>query len=114
MPYSLSKHGAAVVAHLTGTVSGSDWVKLIDDLDELIGRGPSRVVLDLTDLESIDSYGLGSIVQLVSRCRMRGSAVGIANPNAFVTGVLEVTRLDQWIGVSKTVDQAIADVGMTS
>ncbi|MCG3131806.1 MAG: hypothetical protein FLDDKLPJ_02616 [Phycisphaerae bacterium] len=113
MPFSLTRRGTAVIVHLTGLLENSEWVRLIDDLDELAGQGHHRIVLDLSGLESIESSGLGSVVQLVSRCRMRGSSIGIACPNAFVLGVLEVTRLDQWIGVSESVEHAIADDGAT-
>ncbi|MEX2550907.1 MAG: STAS domain-containing protein [Nitriliruptoraceae bacterium] len=54
-----------------------------------------HLVVDLTGLEFLDSFGLGVLVGALRRARMRGGRFVLAGPNARIREILEVTELDR-------------------
>jgi anti-anti-sigma factor len=63
-------------------------------LTELYGSGRRRVVLDLSELDFIDSTGLGVLVAALKRFRSDGGELAVVNPTNRVRKVFELTRLD--------------------
>lgn len=96
MPIALAHDSATLVATLSGELVKDDWLALSD----AIGASPAGATsIDLSAVEYIDSAGLGELVQLVSRTRIRGGTVLLVSPSAFIRGVLEVTRLNTWFDI---------------
>lgn len=96
MPIELIHDPGRLVATLSGELEKDDWLAL----SEAIGASSSGAAsIDLSRVEYMDSTGLGELVQLVSRTRIRGGTVVLANPSAFLRGVLEVTRLNTWFDI---------------
>lgn len=73
----------------------------------LTARG-SRLVVDLTNLQFINSSGLSELVRVVSQARLQESRVVLANPSAFVAGVFHMTQLDRFFDCRATVAEAVA------
>lgn len=71
------------------------------------GRG-TRIVLDLSQVEMLNSSGLGDWVRLTAQVNTQEGRVILANPSAFVAGVLETTRLDRFFEICSSVDEAVA------
>ena len=59
----------------------------------LVGRGARVIIVDLVDVEFIDSTGLGALVRIRKELGEDG-VLEIAKPNTFVSRVLKLTRLD--------------------
>ncbi|MFC3502817.1 STAS domain-containing protein [Micromonospora krabiensis] len=116
-------HGDGRPQHLFG----------IDDLDEL-GHDPAvvdadpaeavrralresievgrRVLVDLTDVEIINSVGLGVLVRAHQEARERGVTLCLVGPSRFVLTVLHTMRLDGLFPVLES--RAIALGGLTT
>ncbi|WBB68469.1 STAS domain-containing protein [Micromonospora sp. WMMD812] len=62
-------------------------------LREAIDLG-GRLLVDLTDVEVIDSAGLGLLVRAHQEARRRGGALCLVAPSRFVLTVLHTMRLD--------------------
>ena len=96
MPIELTHDSGGILATLSGELEKGDWLAL----SEAIGAASSGAAsIDLSRVEYMDSSGLGELVQLVSRTRIRGGTVVLVNPSAFLRGVLEVTRLNTWFDI---------------
>lgn len=70
--------------------------------------GVRVVVLDLGDLDFIESSGLGGVIAAYLKCRKRGGEFRIAAPQSNIRRVLQITRLDQLFPIFDTVDAALA------
>jgi anti-anti-sigma factor len=67
----------------------------------VIGEKDSRiVVLDLTEVESIDAGGLNTLVSLHEWSRGRGVQLKLVNPSHFVKEMLTRTKLDRVFDIS--------------
>lgn len=76
---------------------------LREQLHGLVRDGHSRLVVDLTGVDSIDSSGLGALISGLKAARQAGGDLRIAAPGEQVTAVLELTNLNR---VLKSYDSA--------
>ena len=102
------KVGSVTVAHVSGNLTSDGKDAFADQMIEFVSDGDALIVLDLAGLETIDSSGLSSMINIVTRARMRGGDVALTAPNAFVTGVLDVTRLNKFFNVHESIGAARA------
>jgi len=70
-----------------------------------------RVVVDLTEVESIDSAGLGELVLLEMWADAAGYELKFANPNRWVRQLLELTNLMSLLDIYPTLADALHATG---
>jgi anti-anti-sigma factor len=58
------------------------------------------IVLDLTEVQSLDAGGLNSLVSLLTWAGGRGVQLKLANPSPFVHQMLKRTQLDRLFDIS--------------
>ncbi len=80
--------------------------RLRDQLHELVGSGSSRIVVDLSGTDFIDSSGLGALVSGLKVARQAGGDLRIAAPTPQVVTVLELTNLNRVLRVHPSADSA--------
>lgn len=75
---------------------------------EAAGRGPSRLILDLTEVPFLDSSGLGVIVACLKHLReIGGDLVLVTAPTSPPAKLLSLTGLDKAIPIFPSVDDAL-------
>jgi anti-anti-sigma factor len=84
---------------------GTTWVQSVN---ELLDVPEARIVIDLSAVKSINSSDLGALVTLAARANQYKSKFALAQPSAFIAGVLETTQLNRFFRVFPSVDEAIA------
>jgi anti-sigma B factor antagonist len=77
-------------------------------LDDLIGDGKTRVLVDLCETSFIDSTTLGVIVGAIKRLRIHEGTLALACDDPSILRVFGITGLDQVIGVHPTRDAGLA------
>ena len=65
------------------------------ELNGLIESGATRVVVDLSGVEFIDSSGLGALISGLKAARQAGGDLRIARPTKQVSTVLDITNLNR-------------------
>jgi anti-sigma B factor antagonist len=103
------RSGVQVVRVLGETIGGEDQI-LVETVTGLLGSRGARIVIDLSEVKFINSTGLGALVSLAAQANVKESHVVLANPSAFVTGVLETTQLDRFFRIHPSIDAAIASL----
>jgi anti-sigma B factor antagonist len=78
-----------------------------DSVAALIDAGLDRIVINMKQVELLDSTGLGAIVTCRKKLGPRGSIV-LCEVDARVLGVLKLTRLDRVFKIYPTEDAATA------
>jgi anti-sigma B factor antagonist len=99
--------GAGAVIRVAGDIHATTAPGFSEQLNDAIARGKTRVVLDLTDVEFIDSTGLSVLLNGLRRVtRVRGAMV-IACANPTVLRLFEITKLDSTFEILASCDDAI-------
>lgn len=83
--------------------------RLRQDLVDATSDGPTLVVLDLEQVEFLDSVGISVIIGGYQRLQHGGSRLHLAAPRSIVRRVLGLTRIDTMIPTYDTVGEAEQD-----
>lgn len=76
---------------------------LREQLHNLVQGGHTRLVVDLSGVETIDSSGLGALISGLKAARQSGGDLRISQPGEQALAVLELTNLNR---VLKSYDSA--------
>lgn len=106
--------GQTLVGTLTvRTLSGPEAARLAQDLLENL-RGPNglarHVVLDLQNVEYMDSGCVGVLVELLTKLQNAGGRIALANTAHNVEYLFKLTRLDRLFPICRDVMKAIEAV----
>lgn len=109
MPLTLTpRHsGSVYVIHCAGEIVCGAEERSLERVFEHAQHGFSRFVLDLHGVTRLDSMGLGLLVRHYTRVAKRGGAIHLAGAPAFVTNLLDLTRLSTIFPDFDTEDEAI-------
>lgn len=91
-----------------GRLTTSSAPALRDALAEQVRRGRARLVLDLTDVDSIDSAVLGAMISGVKLARQADGDLRLVGSSGHVAEVLRLTQMDRVLKMCSSVDGAFA------
>jgi anti-anti-sigma factor len=86
--------GPSPVVVLSGELDLSNAETLSDCLTKLIDTD-TDVVIDMSDLRSIDSSGLTALARARHRAELRGRAITVRRPGSMVALVFAITHFDR-------------------
>ncbi|WP_099025527.1 STAS domain-containing protein [Mycolicibacterium palauense] len=104
-----STASGAVVVRPDGRLNMVAAPALRKQLHALIDGGNTRVVVDLSGTEFIDSSGLGALISGLKVARQAGGDLRIAAPTRQVVTVLELTNLNRVLRTHESPDVAFDD-----
>jgi anti-sigma B factor antagonist len=80
--------------------------RLTEAVAGLVEGGATRVVVDLSATEFMDSSGLGALVAGLKSTRQAGGDLRLAAPNEQVLTILRLTNLDKVLRPRASVEEA--------
>ena len=89
--------GDHAVVRVVGELDLETAPRLREELVGLVNRGVTELVLDLADLDFIDSSGLSVLIMALKRLRERGGELRLRSVPARARRVLEASGLDRAI-----------------
>jgi anti-sigma B factor antagonist len=82
------------VLDLSGRITlGEGSVQLRDAIRDLIGKGQKSILLNLSEVNYIDSSGLGELVSAYTTARNQGAALKLLGLSKKVNDLLQLTKL---------------------
>ncbi len=82
-------------------------------LSELLNEeGSSSVLLDLANIDYVDSTGLGELVGYLQRFSEKGRQLGLLNAQKRIMGLLKLTKLDEVFSVYTSREEAIGELAL--
>lgn len=110
MQVTTQAHGDTIVAHVhEDRIDASSAVQFKDVMRD-VGRSPGdRVILDLAQVQFLDSSGLGAVVA-VMKAYAPAKTLELAGLNPVVQKVFRLTRMDKVFKVYDSTDQALETV----
>jgi anti-sigma B factor antagonist len=95
-----------IAVYLRGEIDLHRTPDLHRRLIEVCLEKPTRLILDLSGVEYVDSSGVGTLVDIYRRVDAAKGTLVLVSPTARVYGVLEITRLDKFFTIADTFEQA--------
>lgn len=62
-------------------------------ITELLGQGQNRIIIDLEEVPSIDSSGIGMLVRYLTTAKQGGGAIRLLKPSKFTLQTLRMVGL---------------------
>ena len=82
------------ILDLSGRITlGEGSVQLRDAVRDLLGRGSKKILLNLGDVNYIDSSGIGELVSAYTTVRNQGGDLKLLNLTKKVHDLLQITKL---------------------
>jgi anti-sigma B factor antagonist len=107
---SETRDGHTHVIHVKGEIHVSTAPGFAARLDDAIKQETVAVVLDLTEVEFIDSTGLTVLLNGLRSVTLRGGRLALAVSNPTVLRLFEITRLDSTFDIEPTLKDALKRV----
>lgn len=83
-----------IIVDLEGQLVGGAGDELLREvINELLGSGWKRILLNLTELKRLDSAGIGELVASARLAGRVGSVIGLIHPQGRVREVLELSQV---------------------
>ena len=94
MDIEVRSQGAVKVIKLRGRLAlGESVERLRATVEDLLSSGENRLVLDLEELATMDSSGIGLLSRLLTLSKQQGGSLKLVNPSKFVVQTLKLVGL---------------------
>lgn len=97
---SVSDDGDTTVVAVAGELDVATAPALREELYRVIDRGVATIVVDLADMDFIDSTGLGVLVGALKRVKERDGALELRSLPSAAQRVFEITGLTKAFTIS--------------
>ncbi len=107
--------GPLDVAVIHGSLTMGTNLKTIDNnLQALVARGSTRLVIDLNDCPYCDSAGMGLLMHISGLITAQGGSLRICSASARVLDLLKMTRTDSLLPLDPDRTASLAKLGAAS
>lgn len=106
MNLTVTPGAAFAVIQLEGRLTAPGVPRLRSAITELVDGGSTRIVVDLSATEFVDSSGLGALIGGLKAARLAGGDLRIAGVTEPVRRVLKLTNLDRVLRDHASVEAA--------
>jgi anti-sigma B factor antagonist len=103
--------GKAPVIDLKGEVDVYTAPRFKKAMIELIDQGNFNIIVNLSNVQYMDSAGLGALVSGLKRVREHNGTINLVSPAVPVQRVLDITRLSRILNIYPNEQQAQDAIG---
>ena len=94
MDIEVRSQGQVKIIKLRGRLNlGEPCDRLRATIEDLIASGDTRLVLDLEELATMDSSGIGLVSRFLTSAKQQGGSLKLVNPSKFVSQTLKLVGL---------------------
>ena len=94
MTFATREVGGVTILDLSGKITlGEGGVTLREDVRKLLAEGKKKIVLNLAEVNYIDSSGLGELVSAYTAVKNAGGELKLLNLTSKVRDLLVITKL---------------------
>jgi anti-sigma B factor antagonist len=108
MPSPSSRDTKAIVKiDLKGSLDNNNAFEFEFFINSLINGGVRKIIIDINDLQYIDSTGIGSFIAMTKKLRKENGEIGITRYTAQIMTILRPINMEKFIQFFPTVEEGI-------
>jgi len=105
--FDIKQEDKLILISLKGNLMSKEPVQpLLDEIDFLFSEGLKKIIIDLTDMQYMNSTGLSVLINIFTKARSKGGDVIIASIPKKINELLIITKLNSIFNIEETVDAA--------
>lgn len=89
-----------------GGINAQTAQQFVDDLAKIIDSGVRKIIVDLSHVDYLSSYGLSVLLRVHAKLKRHGGDVKLAHLKGIVAELLQITHLDSLFEIYPDVDRA--------
>jgi len=107
MEFTYEKNKDSIIYHLTGNLIGEyDGIAIVESVNDKIGDGHKNFIMNMKDLQHINSTGLGVLITILTKARKIDGDVVLSQPSSFISNLLIITKLNSIFKVYNELEEA--------
>jgi anti-sigma B factor antagonist len=104
-----------VIADFVGKIALAEGTMLLrDTIHDFLKQGNNRIILNLADVDFIDSAGLGELVRSLASVRSHSGQLKLVSPSENVHKLLRITKLDHVFDIENDEASALMSLRQNS
>jgi anti-sigma B factor antagonist len=107
---TFEKMGANIIA-VSGKIDAYQAIKLKDALNEVIDNGSKKIIVNLAQVNFLDSTTLGTLISALKRVKTTGGEICVTCLQPSVKEIFQLTRLDKVFQIFTNDDEAMKNLG---
>ena len=108
MQIDQSTNGNVAVLKLAGDLDSFSSNYLKEQLSKLFSGSKFEIVVDLTNVDFVDSAGLGQLVNALKLCIHHHGNLVLVGANSSITDLLRITKLDTVFRIYESAEEAVS------
>ena len=105
--FTISEENSIILVKLSGRILENEQTsRLLSEVDNSLSEENNKIVLDLENIEYINSNGLNCFIQLLTKARNKGGEAVIVNVPEKIKKLLLISKLNTVFTIKDNVEQA--------
>jgi anti-sigma B factor antagonist len=111
--FTVSTHGNYAIISLSGNlIEKGQAISLLEKVEEMSKENCNRWAIDLEKLIYMNSSGLNTLIQLLTKARVAGGEAVLYNMNKKINELILITKLHTLFKVADTQADALSILGV--
>lgn len=110
MELKIRKNKEVYIVDISGEMDLYNSHKLKELITKMLERQVKCIVLNLEDVEYIDSSGIGALIYICSTLKKKKVKLFIANIHGSVKKVIELTKLMGFFPITNSLEEALQKI----
>ena len=111
--FTVSNHGEYAIIGLSGNlIEKGQAISLLEKVDELAKENCNKWAIDLEKLIYMNSSGLNTLIQLLTKARVGGGEAVLFNMNKKINELILITKLHTLFKVAEKKQDALSLLGV--
>lgn len=107
MEFEYSSDQSTGIYALKGNLIGeTDGLSITESVSDQLAEGKRNFIIDLSQLQHINSSGLGVLITLLTKARKVGGELILAQPSSYIKNLLLITKLDTIFQIYPNIEEA--------
>ncbi len=114
MEIQVTEANGVAILRFKGRLDLSNGSTLMEQVKKLFEDGKTNVHLNLTEVEFINSSGLGALVSILKETKTHKGRLTLSNLASYVQQIFEITQLSTIFEIFASQDDALASHAATT
>ncbi len=105
--FEIVKEDSIILVSLKGNLMNKVQIQpMLDEIEHYSNEGIKKIIIDLTEMEYMNSTGLSILINIFTQARNKGGEVIITNIPKKINQLLVITKLNSIFNIEETVEDA--------
>ena len=105
--FNIKKDNELILVSLEGNLMSKQQIQeLLDEIDFFFNEGIKKIIIDLSEMQYMNSTGLSILINIFTQARNKGGEVVITNIPEKINQLLVITKLNSIFNIEDTVEDA--------